>query len=54
MVSGGIKVTVRNGKIIREDVSSRISPFIRIKVGSRLADSKKLSLESSKGEISWN
>lgn len=54
MVSGGIKVIVRTGHIFKEDVPARISPFIRIKAGSRLADSKKLSLDSIKNDISWN
>jgi hypothetical protein len=54
MVSGGIKVVVRTGRIMKEDIPGRISPFIRIKAGSRLADSKKLTLDSTKNDISWN
>jgi len=54
MVSGGIKVVVGRGRILKEDLPSKISPFVRIKVGSRIADSKRLSLESIQADISWN
>ena len=54
MVSGGIKVTVRSGRLFKEDLPNRVSPFIRIKAGSRLADSKTLTLDSVKTDISWN
>ena len=46
MVSGGIKVVVGRGRILKEDLPSKITPFVRIKAGSRIADSKRLSLDS--------
>jgi hypothetical protein len=44
MVSGGLKVIVKNGRILREDLPTKLAPFVRIKAGSRIADSKRLSL----------
>lgn len=54
MVSGGLKVIVKNGKIVREDLPARIHPFIRLKAGSRIADSRKIAVESLKDDVYWN
>jgi hypothetical protein len=39
-----LKVIVKNGRILREDLPTKLAPFVRIKAGSRIADSKRLSL----------
>jgi hypothetical protein len=43
MVSGGIKVIVKTGRIMKEGLPSKINPFVRIKAGSRIADSRHLN-----------
>lgn len=54
MVSGGIKVVVKTGRIMKEGLPSKINPFVRIKAGSRIADSRHLSLDSINEDIIWN
>lgn len=54
MVSGGLKVVVKNGRITREDLPAKIHPFVRIKAGSRIADSRKIAVESLKEDVWWN